>query len=148
MMAPSQTECTETPHAPCRGSTGTASSVNEASQARTSAAQATPAASARPAPSTSTLPAVTTTAASRIRRLGGCPASIGPATPSSTGTNATATAIAAGWACATPRTMARLNRTSPVTAMPASHSHSRPRGRASRTPASRAAATRTGSAIV
>src|SRR5258706_575426 len=42
MTAPIHTECTETPHAPCRPSTGTASSVNDASQASATAAQARP----------------------------------------------------------------------------------------------------------
>lgn len=46
--------------------------------------------------------------------------------------------MTAGSACATPRTTATLNSTSPVAAIPASHSHSRPRGRWTVTRAARA----------
>ncbi len=142
ITAPSHTACTDTPHGPCRRSTGTASSVKAASQASASAAQATPAASVRPVPSTRTAPATTTAAASRILGRGPRPSSSGPSTPRTTGTEATATAITAGSACATPRTTATLNSTSPVAAIPASHSHSRPRGRRIGTRAARANASR------
>lgn len=48
--------------------------------------------------------------------------------------------MTAGSACATPRTTATLNSTSPVAAIPASHSHSRPRGMCTGTRAARARA--------
>ena len=147
MTAPIQTECTETPHAPCRPSTGTASSVNDASQASATAAQARPAGVARPAPSTRTAPTVTITAASTACRRGSWPCS-GPSTLSRTGTQATATAIIAGPVCATPRTIATLNSTRPVAEMPASQSHSRPRGRRMGTRQARARISRTALAAV
>lgn len=50
--------------------------------------------------------------------------------------------MTAGSACATPRTTATLNSTRPVAAIPASHSHSRPRGRRTGTRAARARANR------
>ena len=62
------------------------------------------------------------------------PSSSGPKTPINTGAQATATAITAGSAWATPRTTATLNSTRPLAATPASHSHSRPRGRAPAAP--------------
>ena len=46
----SQVACTDTPHGPCRPSTGMASRVNAASQPKTATAQATPMASVRPSP--------------------------------------------------------------------------------------------------
>src|SRR3984885_440775 len=143
MTAPIHTECTETPHAPCRPSTGMASSVNDASQASATPAQARPAALTRPAPSTRTAPAVTITAASTTCRRGAWRCSSGPSTLSRTGTQATATAIIAGPVCATPRTIAMLNSTRPVAEMLASQSHSRPRGRVIRAPHARARISRT-----
>ncbi len=68
-------------------------------------------------------------AAATTGSRGRWPCISGPATPSRTGTQATATAIMAGWAWATPRTIATLNKTRPAADSPASKSHSRPRGR-------------------
>ena len=143
MTAPIQIEWIDTPQAPCRPSTGMASSVNDASQASATPAQARPPALTRPAPSTRTAPAVTITAASTTCRRGAWRWSSGPSTLSRTGTQATATAIIAGPVCATPRTIATLNSTRPVAEMLASQSHSRPRGRVTRTLRSRARISRT-----
>jgi hypothetical protein len=94
-----------------------------------------PVASLAPVPTTSTLPAVTTTAAAATAGAGRCRWTSGPSTPRKIGAQATATAMTAGSACATPRTTAMLNTTRPLTATPASQSHSRPRGRRGRCPA-------------
>src|SRR6185437_1736372 len=58
----------------------------------------------------------------------------------------TATAMTAGSACATPRTTATLNSTSPSAAIPVSQSHSRPRGRTIGTRPILASANRTSAA--
>ena len=142
ITAASQVACTDTPHGPCRGRTGMASRVNAASQAKTTTAQATPMASVRPRPWTRAAPQVTTSAAATRPARGLEFSSSGPITASSEGTQATATPRTAGSACREPATSARLNSTRPITAIPASHSHSAPRGLTSRRPVSRARATR------
>jgi hypothetical protein len=119
-----------------------ASRVNAASQPNTTAAQATPRPSVRPRPWTRAAPHVTTRAAVTPAARGRDPSSSGPITASTAGTQATATPRTAGSACRDPATSATLNRTSPVAAMPASHSHSVPRGRTSRRPVSRARTSR------
>jgi len=137
----SQVACTDTPHGPCRPSTGMASKVNAASQPKTATAQATPMASVRPNPWTRPAPAVTTRAAATAAVRGRVPSSKGPIRASTAGTQATATPRTAGSACRDPSTSARLNTTRPVTAMPDSHSHSVFRGHMIRRPVSRARAT-------
>ena len=143
----SQVACTDTPHGPCRPSTGMASRVNAASQPKTATAQATPMASVRPSPCTSPAPAVTTRAAATAAVCGRVPSSSGPTSASTAGTQATATPRTAGSACRDPSTSARLNTTRPVTAMPDSHSHSALRGQVSLLPVIRASATRIRQAI-
>ena len=138
----SQVACTDTPHGPCRPSTGMASRVNAASQPKTATAQATPMASVRPSPCTRPAPHVTTSAAATAAVRGRVPSSSGPISASTAGTQATATPRTAGSAWRDPWTSARLNTTRPVTPMPDSHSHSALRGLASRRPVSRASATR------
>src|SRR5690349_18490004 len=142
MTVASQVACTETPYGPCLLRTGMASRVNAASQPKTTTAQATPAASARPRPWTRPAPPVTTSAAAMALAWGRLPSRSGPMIASTAGTQATATPRTAGSACLEPSTRARLNRTRPVTAMPASHSHSVPRGRLSVRPMILASVTR------
>src|SRR5689334_21010723 len=142
MTVASQVACTETPHGPCLLRTGMASRVNAASQPKTTTAQATPVASARPRPWTRPAPQVTTSAAAMALAWGRLPSRSGPMIASTAGTQATATARAAGLACLEPSTRARLNRTRPVTPIPASHSHSVPRGRLSVRPVILASVTR------
>src|SRR5438876_1813722 len=137
----SQVACTDTPHGPCRPSTGMASRVNAASQPKTATAQATPMASVRPNPWTRPAPHVTVRAAVTAAVRGRVPSSSGPIRASTAGTQATATPSTAGSACRDPSTSARLNTTRPVTAMPDSHSHSVPRGQVSLLPVIRASAT-------
>jgi hypothetical protein len=133
-----QVVCTDTPHGPCRPSTGMASRVNPVSQPSTTAAQATPAASVRPTPCTRAAPQVTVNAAASTARFGRDPSRSGPSTASRGGTQATATPSMAGSACREPSTRPTLNNTSPVTVTPVSQSHSAPRGQTSLRPASRA----------
>src|SRR5690348_8036928 len=119
-----------------------ASRVNAASQPKTTTAQATPVASARPRPCTRPAPQVTTSAAAMALAWGRLPSRNGPTIASTAGTQATATPRTAGSACLEPSTRARLNRTRPVTPIPASHSHSVPRGRLSVRPVILASVTR------
>jgi len=119
-----------------------ASKVKAASQPNTTTAHATPRPSVRPRPWTRAAPQVTTSAAATRTARGRDPSSNGPITASSAGTQATATPRTAGSACRDPATSATLNSTSPVAAMPVSHSHSVPRGMTSRRPVSRARTSR------
>lgn len=97
--------------------------------------------SARLQPATATAPALTTTAPVTSRAEGRPPRASGPATASTTGTQATAAPNTPGSVCRVPSTTARVNRTSPDRAPATTHTSSLPRGGTSRTRRQRATTT-------